>query len=116
MTFKRFNKLYLNPTTQFDNSAELVRVINQLQSNIENSINPLVQNTHNDSIIIPRVRLLTGQNNIINHLLNRPLVKWCLIRVRGQCQVWDDQDNNTSPQLTLWLLTDQDVTVDIEVA
>lgn len=68
----------------------------------------LAQNT------LKNVSLLTGTNNI-NHMLGRPLQGWFLIRKRADASIYDDQDNNSSPQRTLILVTDADVSVDIVV-
>ncbi len=115
MSFKKFKKLFLN-ITDLDNTDDLLRVVNQLQGNIESSISSMVVKVQNDSEIVTNVSLIAGQVNIVNHSLGRKLSKWSAIRVRGQCHVWDTQDDNPSQTLTLWLHTDTNVTVDLEVA
>lgn len=116
MPFKKFKKLFLNTGDEVSKPGDLLRVINQLQGNIENSIGSLVSLTQNDSAILQKVSLVAGQVNIVNHTLNRPLIKWCPVRVRGECKLWDTQDSNPSPHLTVWLWTDTDVVVDLEVS
>ena len=115
MSFKKFKKLFLT-ITDMSGPDDLLRVVNQLQGNIETSVSSMVVKVQNDSEILTNVRLTAGQNNIINHTLRRPLIKWSIIRIRSQARIWDDQDNNPSPELSVWLHTDTNVTVDIEVA
>ncbi len=116
MAFKKFKKLVLNPNNDLSKPEELLRVINQLQSNIENAVSPLVSASQNDSTILSGIVLVAGQVNRINHTLNKPLTKWIAIRVKGECRLWDSQDANSEPHLTLFLHTDTDVSVDLEVS
>ena len=53
--------------------------------------------------------------NVINHKLGRNLQGWFLVRNRANAVVWDSQDSNSTPNLTLNLLCSADVTVDIYV-
>lgn len=115
MSFKKFKKLFIN-ITDLTEPNDLLRIINQLQGNIENSITSMVTLTQNDSAIVSNVALVAGRVNVVNHTLGRKLIKWTPARVRGQCRIWDSQDDNPSPELTLWLHTDTNVTVDLEVA
>lgn len=114
MPFKKFKKLFVS-TSDLEEPVNLLRVINNIQSNIEDSLSSLIAKTQNDSAIIINQRLVAGQNNVINHTLSRNLVGWKLVRVRGQANVWDTQDDNPATNLTLWLRTSANVTVDLEV-
>lgn len=114
MPFKKFKKLFVS-TSDLEEPNNLLRVINNIQSNIEDSLAPLILKTQNDSAIITSQELVAGQNNVINHTLGRKLVGWKLVRVRGQATVWDTQDDNPASNLTLWLHTSANVTVDLEV-
>ena len=93
----------------------LYRIINQLQSNIEISLATLTNNIQNDSTHLTNISLIAGQTNIINHKLDRQLSGWKIVRQRSLADIYDDQDNNLSPNLTLHLLTSNDVIVDLEV-
>lgn len=115
MPFKKFKKLFTS-IDDFSEPQNILRIVNQLQSNIQESIVPLVSNIQNDSTILTSISLKAGQNNVINHTLNRDLIKWTVVRQRGQARIWDAQDGNPSPNLTLWLHTDTDVSIDLEVA
>jgi hypothetical protein len=115
MSFQSFNKQILSAANLSD-PANVLRVINTLQNNIQNSINPMVSKIQNDSTQLISVSLLAGQNNIINHTLNRILNGWSIVRMRSvAAKIYDTQDNNPSPNLTLWLTPDVNVTVDILV-
>ncbi len=114
MAFKKFKKLFvaISDLTEPDN---LLRVINNLQSNIEESMTTLLTKTQNDSTILSNIQLTAGQVNVIDHLLSRKLVGWKITRVRGEANIWDTQDSNTATNLTLWLHTSANVMVDLEV-
>ncbi len=114
MPFKKFNKLFLS-ITDLEEPNNILRVVNSLQTNIEEAITSLVQKTQNDSIILTNIQLTAGQNNVINHTLNKKISGWKLVRVRGQANIWDTQDDNPASNLTLWLRTSANVTVDLEV-
>jgi hypothetical protein len=114
MAFKRFKKLFLS-LADFSDPANLLRVINSLQGNIEESLTTLLNKSQNDSNIVTGVKLVAGQNNVINHSLDRNLTGWKVVRQRGQADIWDTQDSNPSTNLTLWLHASANVTVDLEV-
>ena len=61
MTFKKFNKQVLSKAN-LEEPQDVLRVINTLQNNIENSFNPIVSNIQNDSTILQNIQLLAGQN------------------------------------------------------
>ncbi len=114
MAFKKFKKLFV-AIADLTEPNNLLRVINNLQSNIEESMTTLLNKTQNDSTIVSNIQLTAGQVNVINHTLARNLVGWKLVRVRGQATIWDTQDDNPGTNLTLWLHTSADTTVDLEV-
>lgn len=64
--------------------------------------------------------LLTGQTlfvgaNSINHGLGRNLNGWQIVRQRAQADIWDSQDANKTPNLTLALNSSAAVVCDIYV-
>lgn len=64
--------------------------------------------------------LLTNQSlgigtNSINHGLGRTLNGWQIVRQRAEARIWDSQDNNKTPTLTLSLNSDSIVSVDLYV-
>ena len=71
--------------------------------------NPSVQN-----IILPNVLLINGSTNV-SHMLGRKLLGWRIVRQRAAAQIHDNQDSNQTPTLTLTLISNAAVSVDLEV-
>ena len=90
------------------------REVNQLQSNILSYLNTLGQNALLSGTILQKQSLSSGSNTI-NHKLNKPLQGWFIIRQRSAASIYDDQDNNPTPNRTLILISSADVIVDIFV-
>ena len=91
------------------------RIINLLQDNVEDAINSIIKDQFNNANILTDIVLVAGQDNTINHKLGRELQGWQVIRKRGLGDVYDVQDANTLPKLTLVLRTSVNVTVDLRV-
>lgn len=85
-----------------------------LQTNWIREINPVLINVSNNARIIQNVALIIGDNTI-NHKLGKKLTGWRLIRVRAAATIYDKQDSNSYPALTLVLNSGAVVTVDLEV-
>lgn len=85
-----------------------------LQNSWSSLINPLLRNPSLLTNILSQVVLTTGDNTI-NHLLGRKLQGWRIVRQRGPATIYDNQETNQSPELTLLLVVSQTVTCDIEV-
>lgn len=114
MSFKSFKKQFLD-LANITTPNNLLRVINSLQQAIDESLSPMVAKFQNDSTILSGVELEVGKTNVIAHKLGRKLSGWQIIRLRGAATVWDSQDSNGSPSLTLYLHTSDPVTVDLLV-
>lgn len=112
--FKSFKKLFIQ-IADMSVPENLFRIINQLQTNIDDSLSPLTSNIQNDSFIVKSVSLVPGQITRVNHQLDRKLAGWKVVRQNNQADIWDSQDDNLSPNLTLWLNTSANVIVDLEV-
>lgn len=85
-----------------------------LQTNWTRTLNPVIANPLNQGSILKDVSLKTG-SNVINHLLGQKLQGWSLVRQRAAASIYDNQDSNQSPQLTLVLVSSADVSVDLMV-
>lgn len=96
-------------STQFNDQA-----LSKMQSNILEAVNPLLKNPVSDGIILPNVIVGTSQT-IIPHKLNRKLVGWYCVRIRGAAYVYDSQDANHNPESTLILTASSSVSVDLYV-
>lgn len=88
------------------------------QTQMENTwatiIEPVLNRPANNSIILKNIELSSG-TNVINHKLGRKLIGWNPTRVRSAVSLYDDQDNNSMPELTLILVADADAIIDLEV-
>lgn len=87
-----------------------------MQNSWATVLNPVINNPSNKAIILKNVSLLAASApNVVNHKLGRNLQGWRLVRVRASATIYDTQDANQTPNLTLNLRTSADVTVDLEV-
>lgn len=97
--------------TQFQSDD---RISQMMQNSWATQLNPLLANPSLQSIILKNVLLVTG-NNVVNHKLGRTLQGWRIVRQRAAANIHDNQDNNQSPQLTLFLVSSANVSIDLEV-
>jgi hypothetical protein len=105
------------------------RTVNQLQQGISQSFNQLnlasqgIQSAINPILANPLVfgqilvkQVLTSGSNTINHGLDGTLQGWFIVRFHGAfAQIYDTQDSNPIPGVTLLLHASAGVTVDIYV-
>lgn len=90
------------------------RIFSMLQTAWASKIDPVLQNPLINGRILKQVQLQTGTNQV-NHGLQRALQGWFMVRQRSAGNVYDNQDNNTMPTLTLELVSDAVINVDIYV-
>lgn len=90
------------------------RDLQLLQTRWKSLIDPLLASPLATASILSGVVLATGPN-VVNHLLGRRLVGWTLVRQRAAASIYDTQDANQTPQLTLQLTSSANVVVDILV-
>lgn len=90
------------------------RNMNQLQQNISTAVTPLLRNPVLNGIILDNVSLVMGANSV-QHKLNRKLQGWVLVRVRNDATIYDTQDSNPTPEVTLHLVASADVIVNLYV-
>jgi len=91
-----------------------IRELTLLQQTWASQLDPVVTNTFTGGLVLKNVELSTG-SNIINHKLGRKLQGWTMVRVRASATFYDTQDVNPNPELTLFLTSSANVTVDIYV-
>jgi hypothetical protein len=77
-------------------------------------LDPVIASAPNNSNILKNVVLAIG-SNVINHKLGRVLQGWQLVRIRAAATIYDNQDSNQTPDLTLILVSNAVVTIDLEV-
>lgn len=85
-----------------------------MQTNWASSINPVIANPVNNGILLRNVSLTTG-HNVINTTLGRKLQGWVVCRLRASSNIYDTQDSNPIPNLTLWLESSANTTVDLYI-
>ena len=86
-----------------------------MQTSWSSMLNPILNLPIINGVLIKNVSLIAANNPTqVNHRLGRKLVGWQLSRQRNvPAQVYDTQDSNTIPDLTLLLNTTADIVVDI---
>lgn len=88
--------------------------LEMMQTQWAQQLNPIIANPTINNLILKNVSLTTGVN-VINHKLSRPLSGWKTTRVRASATLYDQQDTNQTPQLTLILVASAPVVIDLEV-
>lgn len=88
--------------------------ISQLQTNWAQLLNPVIDNPISAGLLLNRIQLVTGVN-VINHKLGRKLQGWVVVRQRAAANLYDTQDSNIMPALTLQLTSSASVTIDLYV-
>jgi hypothetical protein len=84
------------------------------QTRWANILNPIIDSPTTNPVILKDVQLSTG-NNSVNHKLGRKLQGWQICRQRAAATIYDRQDDNQAPQLTLLLVASAPVVVDLVV-
>jgi hypothetical protein len=90
------------------------RELNQVQQNLVRSLTPLLSLSLLNGVILSGIVLASGDNTV-SHTLGRTLTGWFLVRKRGTAVIYDKQDTNSLPELTLVLNASAGETVDIYV-
>lgn len=88
--------------------------LSMMQTKWASILDPLLANPLNGISILKNITLASGIN-VINHKLQQPLQGWFIVRRRAACNLYDTQDSNQTPQLTLQLVSDAAASVDIGV-
>lgn len=100
---------------KFDKVQTLDRPLNMIQDSLEKTLNPVFDNPLMSGQLLKNIALTTG-NNSINHKLGRKLVGWFVTRVRDvPATLYDTQDSNPLPNLTLDINSSADIVLDIYV-
>jgi hypothetical protein len=85
-----------------------------LQTAWAQRLNPIITSPPNNSVILKNVALING-TTVIDHKLGRTLQGWKIVRQRASASIYDAQDANQRPNLTLVLVSNAAVVCDIEV-
>lgn len=97
------------PRVQTDN-----REINQLQSNFAAVLDPIASRPITQGAILKGVVLAAGTTGV-SHGLGKAPQGWIVIRQRAAASIYDTQDTNSIPGLTLDLVSSAAVIVDLYV-
>ena len=77
-------------------------------------LNPFLSTAQLNTTLLKNIDLVVGTNQV-NHKLGRKLQGWYIVRQRADSNIYDNQDNNQNPELTLTLVSSNQVTVDLVV-
>lgn len=77
-------------------------------------LDAIISNPLNNASLLRNISLTTG-NNVVNHKLGQKLQGWYIVRQRAAASIYDTQDTNQMPQLTLQLVASAPVVVDLAV-
>lgn len=96
------------------------RVINQLQDNIGNLLEPTATTVEQSPLLAGKILTsvaLSASSNTIRHTLGRTLKGWFIVRQRASASIYDTQDSLTAEEkaVILKLTSSATVTVDIYV-
>lgn len=87
---------------------------NQARTRWKAILDVLLGNPSLNSQILDNVALANGTTTV-NHGLGRTLTGWRVIRINGAATIYDKQDTNSMPDLTLILTSSAAVIVSLEV-
>jgi hypothetical protein len=78
-------------------------------------LNPVLKNPATSPLLLKNVVLVSGTNSV-NHRLGQALQGWYPVRFHGNyAQLFDTQDTNQTPDLTLNINASTSVTIDLLV-
>ncbi len=97
------------PILQTDNQE-----LHMMQTRWASALDPMLACLLMQGRLVRNVDLINGVTEV-NHKLGRKLIGWVLTRKPGSADIYDNQDTNSRPALTLSLTSDTDITVDIWV-
>jgi len=87
----------------------------EMQQKWASQLDPVLKNPVTNPGLLQSVSLVSGAN-VVNHKLGQNLQGWIVTRMRGSfVQIYDTQDSNQTPQLTLNLHSSGSCVVDILV-
>ncbi len=88
--------------------------LTQTQQQWASQLDPVLKNPTTNPGLLQNVALING-TTVVNHMLGQPLQGWKIVRQRAAASIYDQQDSNQTPQLTLVLVSSAAVVVDLEV-
>jgi len=107
MGLKRFKKI---PTRSKEEKK-----LDQVQTNIEEALNPVINSAIVDGVLIKNVCLEALKANLVQHKLGREPLGWIVVRKRQDSRIWDIQDANVNKKRSIAITCSHSVTVDLWV-
>lgn len=86
----------------------------KMQTTWATQLDPIIANPLLQGQMLSNIALING-SNVVNHKLGRKLVGWFIVGINGAAQVYDTQVSNQTPQLTLNLTSNANVTCNLWV-
>jgi len=96
--------------------AELAQKLTlpQMQTKWASQLNPLLSKEITKGQLLQDIVLINGKT-VVNHKLGRPLIGYWVVLKNAAAEIYDSQDTNQMPQLTLVLNSNAAVTVSLWV-
>ena len=80
----------------------------------KSQLDPILANPLTNGQLLTGVDLSNG-TTVVNHKLGRKLVGWIIVGTNAAASVYDNQDSNQTPQLTLILVSNAVCTLNLWV-
>jgi hypothetical protein len=87
--------------------------VSKFQDNVESAINPVLNSSIIDGVLIKNVTLTPLIRNEVLHQLQRAPLGYIIVRKRQDSRIWDLQDSNTATTRTFTLACSHTTCVDI---
>lgn len=91
-----------------------VKELSLMETSWASQINPILANPINQANILKNVVLINGTTTV-NHLLGRNLQGWFIVGQNALASIHDAQATNQTPNLTLVLISNAAVTINLAV-
>jgi hypothetical protein len=91
------------------------RLLQQLQSNVQEILDPLQSNPLYQGRLLSNISLRAGVTNIIPTGLNRKLIGWFATRLDSNSVIWDSQTTIPTPNLNLLLQCSNDCIISLYI-
>jgi hypothetical protein len=88
--------------------------LGMMQTKWKSILDILLKNKSLQSQILNNISLING-TTVINHGLGRTLVGWRQIGLNGAASIYDGQASNQTPEMTLILISNAAVQINLEV-
>jgi hypothetical protein len=102
--YKRFKKIEIAD-----------QIMSRMQDNVDSAISQLSVTEILQGQLVKNISLASSSTTKISHKLGRAPIGWIIVRQRASSIIWDTQDTNSNPNLTLNLNCSANVVIDLWV-